>query len=83
MIIKSRHFILVLIFSLFLMVAGINKVSYELYQALDIDKRLAFEVGYTDGNIELYFFHNSKTIDIMYIAEISRERLQNILSWRD
>ncbi|KUO51417.1 MAG: hypothetical protein APF76_13685 [Desulfitibacter sp. BRH_c19] len=83
MIIKTRHFLLVIFLSLFLLFAGINKVSFELYQALDIDKRLAFEVVYTGGNIEMYFLDDIKIIDLTYIAEVSRERLQNLLSWKN
>jgi len=83
MIIKTRHYFFALFFAAFLLIGGLNKVSYELYQALELQKPLAVEIGLDEGKIELYLLNQTKVIDLNYIAETYRERLQSILSWKN
>ncbi|WP_156946424.1 hypothetical protein [Desulfitibacter alkalitolerans] len=80
---KTRHYLLAIFFAAFLLIGGLNKVSYELYQALELQKPLAVEIGLGEGKIELYLFDQTKVIDLNYIAETYRERLQSILSWNN
>ncbi len=83
MTMKTRHYLLAIFFAAFLLIGGLNKVSYELYQALELQKPLAVEIGLGEGKIELYLFDQTKVIDLNYIAETYRERLQSILSWNN
>ncbi|MBS3969364.1 MAG: hypothetical protein KGZ94_04510 [Clostridia bacterium] len=83
MTIKPGHYFLAMLLAVLLLIGGLNKVSYELYQALDLQKPLAVEIGLVGGKIELYLFDHKKTIDLTHIAEAYWERLQSILSWKN
>lgn len=81
MTIKTRHYFLVILLVMLLSIGGVNKVSYELYQILDVEEPLAVEVVFAGEKIKLYLLDHKKTIDLNRITEAYRERVQSILTW--
>ena len=83
MTIKTRHYVLAVLLAVLLIVGGIAKVSYGLYQKLGIERTPNVEVNFVGGNIELYLFNHKKEIDLIYITEVYRERIRGILTWQE
>jgi len=81
--IKAKHYVLVIFLVLLLLVGGIGKVSYGFYQMVGVERAPTIEVRLVEGNIELDLFNQKRAINLIYFAEVSRERLQNILPWQE
>lgn len=80
---KFYHFFLTTILILIFLTLGINKVAYLFYQSVGLAYFTPVEISFFEGILEIRFFELTTGLDLGYIAEISRERLESILSWKN